>query len=166
MEIKGLNELNNTLKNIFKEFNISEFYSAEDEFECEFEDRKIGYTLVENLPHNNYYVEFVKKNFHYEPIVPFMLFIFHEIGHLYTTNATLSAYSEKRRTELYEKMGTPDLPNGQFKCYEFEYFRLPEEIVATAWAVEYMSTHEEEVLELWKKVYNALQVFYKLNITD
>ena len=163
MEVKNVNKLNNDLKNIFKKFNITKFYPTEDEFECVFEDRVIGYTLISNLPHNDYYIEFVKRHFHYEPIAPFMLFLFHEIGHLYTDNPTLNGYTEKKRQKLYDLMSDPTVSNELFKSYEYEYFKLPDEIIATAWAVDYMKNHEKEVYKMWKKVYKALQSFYKVN---
>ena len=163
MEVKGLNKLNKTLKKVFKKFDVNKFYPTEDEFECVFSEKAIGYTLIENLPHNNYYIEFVKRHFHYEPVVPFMLFLFHEIGHLYTDNFTLNKYTEIKRNNLYEKMENLYTNDEQFKSYEFEYFMLPDEIVATAWAIDYMRNHEKEVQKMWKEIYNALQKFYKLN---
>ena len=52
------------------------------------------------------------------------------------------------------------------KKLEWQYFNLPDEIVATEWAVNYARTHRTELRELWEKVTDALAEFYAKNITE
>jgi len=42
-----------------------------------------------------------------------------------------------------------------------EYYNLPVEYAATAWAGNYMRTHVEEISTLWSKLQPAIMNFYK-----
>jgi hypothetical protein len=54
--------------------------------------------------------------------------------------------------------------NRKIKKLEYEYFNLPDEIVATAWAVEYMREHEEEIKIMWEHILKAIHKFYEKNL--
>ena len=49
------------------------------------------------------------------------------------------------------------------KELEFEYFNLPDEIMATQWAVNYIKNNPERVKIMWHNIQKALKKFYKKN---
>ena len=50
------------------------------------------------------------------------------------------------------------------KKLEWQYFNLPDEIMATQWAVNYAKKHPRIVNKIWKQMQNALVEFYKANL--
>jgi hypothetical protein len=49
---------------------------------------------------------------------------------------------------------------------EWKYFNLPDEILATAWAVNYARKHPKKCAKMWRKCEKALHKFYAKNLTE
>ena len=91
--------------------------------------------------------EFMASVKRWKPQIKLNVFVWsllHELGH----HMTWDDFDDEEYDRIYKKkgriMGTKaTLP----------YYRLPDEVAATKWAVEYANTHKEEVKDFWEKVY-------------
>ena len=166
-EIKGLETLNKDLTKLLRKYGISSVsVNCEiDGFEYHHEDKSINVSLVDTSENLGFvwFEEFVTRRFNYMPINSFMILLFHEIGHANTTIDTLDEYFTPKREKLYARMEEEYDDNAKCKSVFFEYFDSVEEIVATAWAVDYMKKHEVEIANLYYKIVKALNKFYKAN---
>lgn len=160
-KIKGIKKLNATIKKELEPFDVKVHY--EGEFICDLVKKSVSYSFVSDTIEQKWMVEFVKKKFDYTPINHFMLALLHEVGHAKTTSIALYNYSEKARKAIDKKMEKATTKKEQKKV-EWEYFMLPEEITATAWAVEYMKNHEKQVKKMWKNIEKEIFNVYEKNL--
>lgn len=83
----------------------------------------------------------------------FIWSLLHEVGH----RETEDDFDDEEWEEYMEAEGSG--------LSEQEYYNLPIEYAATAWAGEYIQSHVEEIAELWNKLQFAIKNFYsELNI--
>ena len=54
----------------------------------------------------------------------------------------------------------------QVKKLEYQYFNLPDEIIATKWAVDYMTKNKDEIKEMWKRIEKEILKFYEKNLDE
>ena len=77
----------------------------------------------------------------------FVWSLLHELGH-HATNDDLTEeeerYCDRKRARVARTKA------------KHPYYRLPDEVMATTWAVEYANTHKEEVLEFSEKLLAVL----------
>lgn len=81
----------------------------------------------------------------------FLYSLLHEIGH----SQTLDDINEEDYAYALDRKAEP-LTNA-------EYFRLPDEIAATQWAVDFLNEHTEEVREFWEEFVPLVMKFYEIN---
>ena len=167
--MKGRTKLNKAMKTAFEQFGIDRFVMNGD-WAYYPENNKITYSLVENKVEDIWFNEFVKKRFGYKVKNTFIITVLHEIGHKMTLEEIYESdvvyefcMREKQRIDN-EMENVKNMK--QAKKLEFDYFSLPDEIIATEWAVNYAKEHEEELAETWKAVKEALFDFYAKNITE
>ena len=93
----------------------------------------------------------------------FLISFLHELGHHYTLD-------ELSEDEVNESLDTKRRINNEYTDgridLQEEYFNLPDEAVATNWAIEYIRNNKEKIDEFWSKLLNAIVQFYKANITE
>ena len=162
-KIKGIKKLNATIKKELEPFGVKVHY--EGEFICDLVEKSVSYSFVSGTIEQKWMMEFVKKKFKYTPINHFMLALLHEVGHAKTTSIALYEYSEKARKKIDKKMEKAGTRKEQKKV-EFEYFSLPEEVTATAWAVEYMKNNEKKVEKMWKNIEKEIFNVYEKNLDE
>ena len=97
--------------------DISEYKIYIEDYEHPIEDK-----LIQN---------FIKEQFGII-IHPFLIGILHEIGHLMTYEAEL----DEQRTIMYALLAYI-YDETQYEQYSEVYFKIPAELAATTWAVEY-----------------------------
>ena len=168
MKIKGKKKLNKAVTAQLAPFGIVKAKLGTTY--CYFPPtEKIEFKLTENEIEDIWFEEFVKERFGYETNYPFILSLMHEVGHHQTIdeingNFYLFCLQEKDRIEN-EMENTEN--EAEAKKLEWQYFNLPDEIMATQWAVNYMRNNPKEIKKMWKKIQKALQNFYiKNNVTD
>ena len=77
----------------------------------------------------------------------FILSLMHEVGHDQTLDSLTDA--EFRKSEKAKK---------KLQAIDsFEYFNLPDEIIATKWAVDYINNHKDILAKFAKDVQKAMQ---------
>ena len=166
-KLKGLTKLNKALKNAFSEFEIEKF-TMNGDWAYYPDTNKITYSLVENNIEDIWFNEFVKKRFGYKVKNTFMITILHEIGHKMTLDDIYESDAVYEFCEAEKERIDKDMKNAksekECKKLEFQYFALPDEIIATKWAVDYMRENEEKLAEIWEKLKAAFVEFYSKNI--
>lgn len=166
-KVKGITKLNKALAVAFGEFGIDKFVMNGD-WAYYPEDNKITYSLIDNKIEDIWFNEFVKKRFGYKVKNTFMITVLHEIGHKMTLDDIYESDAVYKFCEAEKERISKDMENAksekESKKLEFQYFALPDEIIATKWAVDYIKEHEEELEEIWQNIQNALVEFYAKNI--
>lgn len=167
--MRGLKKLNKAMATAFEQFGIDKFVMNGD-WAYYPDNNKITYSLVENKIEDIWFNEFVKKRFGYKVKNTFIITVLHEIGHKMTLEEIYESdvvyeFCMREKKRIDDEM--ENVKNmKQAKKLEFDYFSLPDEIIATEWAVNYAKEHEEELAETWEVVKEALFDFYAKNITE
>ena len=166
-DLKGYEKLNEEIGKLLADYGVTSvsINCATDGFEYHPLDNSICISIINPYACLGYmwFVEFCEKRFNYKTDNVFMLLLFHEIGHIHTYNETLNNYFEPKRKKLYERMAIEYDTDSQSKGVFFEYFESVEEIIATTWAIDYLTKNEEEVKNLFYEICSLLNDFYELN---
>lgn len=124
--------------------NIDEYIKVSSNcvcFECDL-DEDVIYIPIEDTPLDTaMYMRFIEETYdeyHFDPLV---LGILHEVGHIMTYDEDLDKAREIAvlRMRLNFNTTTDDLVD-----YNFNYFRIPAELNATIWAVDFYQNNREE----------------------
>lgn len=165
---KGTRILNKTISNELSAFGIKKAVCG-DEYSYDFDKEVVTFKEREDGIEDVWFTEFIQERFGYEVRYPFIMSLLHEVGHHKANDDVVgSVYefclAEKERI-AYETMATDDEETA--KALTWQYFNLPDEIMATAWAVNYARKHPKKIKKMWKKMRSALVDFYaKNNIRD
>ena len=164
-KVKGLRKLNKAISApLVKQFGISKAICSDD-YQYNFINETVYFKITTDTIEDILFNEFVMERFGFKVENSFIISIFHEIGH-HKANDEIegSIYNfcidEKNRiTEEMQKATTYE----EVKTLEWEYFNLPDEIMATQWAVNYIKNHPKEIAEMWSSWSKAFRKFYKKN---
>lgn len=162
-KVKGTKALNKAISAELAPFGISEA-KCTNEYSYLFDKEMITFKLTEGTTEDLWFTEFIKERFNYDVRFPFVISLLHEVGHHKANDEIDGAIydfcmAEKER--ISEEMQTADAE--QSKKLEWQYFNLPDEIMATQWAVTYAKAHPRKVKKMWLKMQSALMEFYKKN---
>ena len=166
MPLKGVEKIENILNAFLSEFETTVVLGAE--FAYNTISGEIMYTLFGDEFSNNLFM----KNFN--KLAPdidcdvFLASFLHELGHHKTLDLVEEdeeKYSNDCKREIEIKA---EYLNSESDAEELEklhtlYFNLPNEIIATNWAIEYIRENIEKIKELWGKVQDAVMEVYELN---
>lgn len=167
--MKGLKKLNKAIKAEVEKFGIEKVNMADWEYNLT--KQSVSYTLLENRFEDKLFIKFVEERFDgFEPLNNFMLSLFHELGHKATyeeifENDVVYDFCQKEKDRIEEEMGFAKTKK-QVKKLEYQYFNLPDEIIATKWAVDYMFENEDEIKEMWKRIEKEILKFYEKNLDE
>lgn len=161
-ELKGKDKLNKAISKELKPFGISSA-NLSDEYAYYFEDESVTFKLTSAVE-DRWFNEFVTERFNYICDVPFVLSLLHEIGHHKANDEIEGAIydfciAEKER--ITKKMQTANAD--QSKVLEWQYFNLPDEIMATQWAVNYAKKHPKKIQKMWEHMKADILAFYAEN---
>ena len=164
-KLKGVRKLNKSIGMAFRGFGIDKMF-LDTEYAYYFEGEKIAFKLTEGTPEDELFKEFVFERFGYEIKLPWLFSILHEIGHHKANDEIEGAIydfcmSEKER--IQEEMETA-FSIEDAKILEWQYFNLPDEIMATQWAVNYARKHPRKIKKIWAECETAIHEFYKKNL--
>ena len=163
-KVKGMKKLNKAVSAQLAPFGISKAVCS-DEFAYYFTDNKVTFSLVEGTFGDKCLTKFFADRFKYDCEFPFVLFLLHEVGHQKANdNIQEDIYDfcleEKERIEN-ELNDTDD--EKEIEKLHNQYFNLPDEIMATQWAINYAKKHPKKVRKMWKKCEKAFHKFYEKN---
>lgn len=161
-ELKGKDKLNKAISKELKPFGISSA-NLSDEYAYYFEDESVSFKLTSAIE-DRWFNEFIAERFNYVCDVPFVLSLLHEIGHHKANDEIEGAIydfciAEKER--ISEEMKTANAD--QSKVLEWQYFNLPDEIMATQWAVNYAKKHPKKIQNMWERMKANILAFYAEN---
>lgn len=167
-KIKGLKKLNKTISKELIPFGIKKAFLS-DEYSYIFSSEQITFKLTEDTLEDDWFAEFIQERFDYDVRYPFIISLLHEVGHHKTDEQIQNelynfCFEEKERiNKEMESVTTVE----DAKRLEWQYFNLPDEIIATAWAVKYAKDNPKKVKKMWEKTQKALFKFYdKNNVLD
>lgn len=163
MRVKGVRKLNKAISATLEPFEI-EGATLSDEYSYDYESASVTYKITENTLEDIWFAEFIKERFDYDVRLPFVISMLHEVGHHKANDEIEGAILdfclvEKKRIE--EEMETADTERS--KILEWQYFNLPDEIMATQWAVNFAKQHPATVEKMWLAMRKAFYQFYREN---
>lgn len=163
IKLKGLNKLNKTISDIVKPFGIAEAF-CDTSYAYYFDSEKIGFQITEDEP-DKIFNQFVKERFNYTVKNQFVFSLLHEIGH-HKANDDIDGevydFCLEEKERISEELGKVKTKKERKKLH-YQYFNLPDEIMATAWAVKYAKKHPKKIDKMWTQCETALHNFYKAN---
>jgi hypothetical protein len=160
----GVTKLNKAITKELKQFGVSEA-KLSDEYAYYFDDESVTYKITENDLSDMFFTSFIKERFDYTCPYPFVLSLLHEVGHHKANDEIEGAIYEfciaekERITALIEQESDMD----KVQAYEYQYFNLPDEIMATQWAVNFAKAHPKKIANMWHRMKEALFKFYADN---
>ena len=162
-KVKGAKVLNKVISDELAVFGIKKAVCT-NEYSYLYDKEMVTYKLTEGTTEDLWFTEFIKDRFGYEVRYPFIISLLHEVGHHKANDDIVGevydfCMSEKAR--IQEEMLTAT--GAESKALEWQYFNLPDEIMATQWAVNYAKEHPKKIKKMWKKAQSALLDFYKKN---
>ena len=166
MKYKGIRKLNKTVSSVLKPYGIKNAFYDDEIGYCYFPgDGKVSFKIIEEDFSDELFIDFIRENFGYTVFNSFIISLLHEVGHHYTLDLIddeTNAFCEFEKERI-----SVDLANAttkeEIKELNYQYFNLPDEIEATAWAVEYAEKHPQQIKRMWRKVCDALYTFCEKN---
>ena len=162
-KVKGEKVLNKAITKELLPFGIKKAVCT-DEYSYIFDKEMITFKLTEGTVEDLWFTEFIKERFDYKVRYPFVMSLLHEVGHHKANDDIDGAvydFCMAEKARIDEEMKTANAKKS--KKLEWQYFNLPDEIMATSWAVEYAKAHPKKVKKMWEKMRSALFDFYEKN---
>lgn len=167
-KVKGMKKVNKKVTKIFrKEWGIRKV-ALGDDFEYNFIKDRIRFKITFAIE-DKFFDKFIEERFGIKLNAEssFILSLLHEIGHRENNDDIGgSVYQfcldEKARIES-DLQSNPDLTFDEMYALETQYFNLPDEIMATTWAIQFLEENPKKVLKIHKKISKILRKFYKNN---
>ena len=125
----------------------------------------IWYSLVVLKEDDEYFMENWHKFAPEMTIDPFLASLLHEVGHnetLHWLSEEEVCYCRDKKKEISCQLDSCALAEEKRNCY-FQYFALPDEKLATDWAIDYIRNHTQQISDFWQKLQAAIMEFYKIN---
>lgn len=156
MKKKMRKKFNATVTKELKKFDIDKA-RLDDDFAFYYFDNTVTFKLDNSDKEDGYFLEFVANRFNFTIDCPFILFLLHEVGHSMTENDIVGAVNDFCLTERERIMlgVSGDTTTEERKKLNFEYFNLPDEIMATQWAVNWIKEHPKKIKKMRKHLENA-----------
>ena len=145
--IKYIHEINNILNDFLEPFECTAVFDKD--FAYYSKSNTITYSLLVLDSSEKTFSNFVKGLFPEITADVFLWSFLHELGH----NMTEDDFDDKEWARY--RIDAASCSN------DYEYYNLPIEKAATAWAGEYMLNHTEEVAILWNKLSSVIADFYE-----
>lgn len=165
-KLKGMRKLNKAITApLAQRFGITEAICA-DEFAYYWDTETITYKLTDGELEDKWFNEFIEERFDYKVKNSFVISLLHEVGHHKANEEICDAiaeFCEAEKERIEEAMKNAETEE-ECKKLEWQYFNLPDEIMATQWAVNYAKKHPRIVNKIWRQMQNALVEFYKANL--
>ena len=159
---KALKKMNKVMSAELASFGIDKAkYTGE--YSYSFKKNRVDYKLTNDAIEDKWFREFVKERFRYEIKSDFIISLLHEIGHAKANEEITGdildfCLNEKARIGI-EMMVAENEETG--RALSFQYFSLPDEIMATQWAVNYAETHKKELKKMLKRITPVIEEYQR-----
>lgn len=166
VRIRGRKKLNKAILAEVAPFGIQSA-KLSDEYAYYYESESISYKLSCGAVEDEWFNEFLEERFGYKckgSAESFVLSILHEVGHHKANDEIEGAIldfcnAEKERIDREMQ----DADEDYSRILEWQYFNLPDEIMATQWAVNYAKSHPRKVKKMMERMRASLMEFYMAN---
>lgn len=148
--LRGIAEINNYINNYVSEWGLTS--QLDTDFAYDPVEDIVYWSVVVSEKNSEDFKEFFESLGCVVKADVFIYSLFHEIGH----SQTLESLAEEDYNYSWDRKADPEITN-------YEYFRLPNEIVASQWAVDYINNNAEEIEEFWNGLQPLLMKFYNKN---
>lgn len=167
-KVKGMKKVTKKVSKILrKEFGVKKVVFA-DTYMYDFNSDSVYFKITHAIE-DEMFNRFMNERFGLELNAEsgFIFSLLHEVGHRENNDDVEGAVydfclAEKARLEK-EIQSNPGLTFDELYALESQYFNLPDEIMATAWAVDFYKKNPEKCVKMHKKIAKTLQKFYKMN---
>ena len=119
-------------------------------------DSSIEYTFVVSERMNRLFMEYAKSIGLKTKIDIFLLSFLHELGH-HETLDEIDDDDEEYSRLIKENLNSDNDDNCKI------YFALPNEKMATEWAINYINNNTDAIKNLWDQLQPAIMKFYAVN---
>lgn len=165
-KLEGIEELNNILNNFLEPFEC--YAELDTDFGYYYASNRITYSLVVSDNMDRFFLDFAKSLNPSLTCDIFLLSLLHEIGHEETLDElddSTIAYcqDEKTRINMQYTFAELDKDEDKMRAAANEYFNLPDEKIATEWAIDYMVNNQAEISSLWFKIAQQISKIYDMN---
>lgn len=163
VKIKGKKKLNNAISAQLAPFGITRARLS-DEYAYFFKKECVTFKLTEDFA-DALFNKFIERRFGYKVEHPFIISLLHEVGHHLANDeieGAISEFCDAEKDRIAEAMEEAITEN-EVRALEYQYFNLPDEIMATQWAVNYAKENPQKVEEMWEKCAVAFAEFYERN---
>ena len=151
-------ELNAIVTNELRMFDISKARLS-NEFCYEYEKDTVFFDITPALT-DKLFSDFLYDRFDYVDKYPFVMSLLHEVGHAKNNediegDVYAFCLGEKYKLQIAIN-NADDTDDKRIKNLYYRYFSLPDEIMATAWAVHYIKKHKKQIKEMEKRLKKAI----------
>lgn len=160
---KELAKLNKTIGRFVESFGCN-FGGMSSDFHCycgEDDAYTVFYSILTPADTDSRFVNMFADEFHINGVGVFTLSLLHEIGHCFTyqnlskNDIEFSNKSKEIIDEIKDR-----------ETKDREYFHLPDELIASAWASNFIKNNRKEVLHFDNLMKKELKRFYRKCLTD
>lgn len=142
--------MRNTIRRTIEDFvwSIDDFIDVDfntSEFCVDIENECVFIPLNPREEESKMFMDFIGEEYGEYDMDADVLGILHEIGHIFTYDESLARAREIKVLRLRLDF---DAAVADLKAYNFAYFRIPAEINATDWAVDYYNMNREKCEKL------------------
>lgn len=159
MKLKGVTKLTAQMNQFLRPFGVTSVLGPD--FCYDPNSEKVQFTITMEEEADKMFFYFISETFNYKVKDLFLLSLLHEVGHHVTLDdfedEEISADRKIKNRIAFE------IDNDNYESKLLEYFNLPTEYAATAWAVSYMRAHEKEICKHWRVMLEHFRHFYKVN---
>lgn len=164
-KLKGKKQLNSAILKELKPFGI-ESVKLSNEYTYIKDKNKITYSIELPIEYQ-WLIEFIADRFNYTCHChdSFILLLLHELGHHNTIDyisGGVQKFCDEEKIRIAEEMQTAETEEEQ-KRLEFQYFGLPDELMATQWAVNYARKHPLKIKNMTNRIIDNFKIFYDIN---
>lgn len=160
---KGIKKLNNAVSALFTPFGITSTI-MDCCYSYDFEGQFITFNPFETCE-DDFFSNFVEEKFGIKDKMPILTSFLHEVGHHKTCDLLTEEewdYSFRRKKKIFKKIEKVK-DKKRIEKIQWEYFSLPDEFMATEWAVDYIKTHPKKAKKMNAEIEKAFKEFYKEN---
>ena len=136
------------------------------EFQYEYETDVITFCIVPDYT-DRYFTDFLDDRFDYEDKYPFAMSLLHELGHKENNDdieGDVYAFCIGEKYKIANDINDCD-DEDRMKLLYYRYFSLPDEIMATSWAINYAKKHIKQV-KRWEQMFSQAIEEYSSDHTN
>lgn len=164
-KIKGLKKLNQAVSAQLKPFGIASAFCRQM-YAYHYTTEQVEFTLQVTIA-DEWFNEFIKERFNYDVKYPFIIALLHEVGHHKANDeidGAIADFCELEKKRITRAMQQVEDDEEKQKFFEWQYFNLPDEIMATQWAINYAKKHPKKIVRMWKAIEPVIIDLYRKNL--